>query len=127
MFKFLTLFARPAPDQATRFGSDPLRYYAPLYCAARNVYMTAETVFTSVDADRLHRALAELHKLATSLDSPAQDLAEIAEWRDALGVRAEQLRSLLPHAERNPDAAPLEVFISKGVIAHEQRHRRASA
>lgn len=125
MLKFLSLFARPAQDQTTSFATDPLRYHAPVYCAARNVYLTAETVFTALDADRLYRALAELHKLATSLGSPAQDLAEIAEWRDALGVRAERLLHMPAHAEREPSMRPLEVFISKGVIARERKRRSA--
>jgi hypothetical protein len=125
MSKFLSLFARPAQDRMTSFATDPLRYHAPLYCAARNVYLTAETVFTALDADRLYRALAELHKLAMSLSSPEQDLAEIAEWRDALCVRAEQLRAMPPQHERQPDVTPLEVFISKGVVAREQQRRSA--
>lgn len=125
MFKFSSLFARAAQGRVD-FSADPLRYHAPVYCAARNVYQTAETVFTALDADRLHRALSELHKLATALESPPEDLSEITEWRDALGERAAQLRALPPHDERHPDAGPLEVFITTGVIERE-RQRRASA
>jgi hypothetical protein len=90
------------------------------------VYLTAETVFTALDADRLFRALSELHRLAVALGSPANDVEEITEWRDALGVRVERLRGAAAHEERPPDVTPLEVFISQGVVAREQQ-RRASA
>lgn len=126
MFKLLSLFVRPAQDRADSYA-DSLRHHAPLYCAARNVYLTAETVFTALDADRLFRALSELHKLATTLGSPEPDLAEITEWRDALGVRAEQLRALPPHDERHPDVRPLHAFIAEGVLAREKQRRRVSA
>ena len=124
MFKFPSLFARLAPEHSAS-ARDSLRFHAPIYCAARNVYLTAETVFTTLDADRLFCALSELHRLATALESPAQDLAEIATWRDAVGVHAEQLRASA-RDERKPDVTPLDVFISKGVIEREKRQRRAS-
>ena len=125
MLKFLSLFARPPQDRADLSG-EPLCYHAPLYCAARNVYMTAETVFTAIDADRLYRALSELHVLGTALGSPVHDMTDITQWRDAVGARAGQLRQTPGDEGRGPDGDGLEVFISKGVVAVEKQ-RRASA
>ena len=125
MLKFLSLFARPVQDRADLSG-EPLRLHAPLYCAARNVYMTAETVFTALDADRLFRALSELHVLGTALGSPVHDMTDITRWRDAVGARAEQLRETPGGEGRRPVGDGLEVFISKGVVAVEKQ-RRASA
>ena len=125
MLKFLSLFARPAQDRSDN-SREPLRFHAPLYCAARNVYMTAETVFTAVDADRLYRALSELHVLGVALGSPVHDMADITRWRDAVGRRAEQLRETPGDDGRHHEVDALEVFISKGVVAVEKK-RRASA
>lgn len=125
MLKFLSLFARPAQDRAD-IAREPLRFHAPLYCAARNVYMTAETVFTALDADRLFRALSEMHVLGTALGSPVHDMTDITRWRDAVGARVRQLREPQHASERRPDGETLEVFISKGVAAVEKQ-RRASA
>jgi hypothetical protein len=125
MLKFLSLFGRQTQDRAD-ISREPFRFHAPLYCAARNVYMTAETVFTALDADRLFRALSELHVLGAALGSPVHDMADITQWRDAVGARAAQLRESPPQDERHPEVDTLEVFISKGVVAVEKQ-RRASA
>jgi hypothetical protein len=128
MFRRLATFVSRRPSVPASVPHDKQRIHGHVYCAALNIHRAAEFPLTALDADRLHRALAELHELGVAMANPADDLSDITSWRDHLGQKANELRKLAGPAVRYPDTSSVELYINTGIVndARDQA-RRATA